>query len=177
VAEVRDGLLLIDQHAAHERILFEEIMQGFDDGGRETQQLLFPLTIRLTQAEYAAAEDLKGFFAAVGFEVEGFGGDTVIVRGVPNLHPYFDAERSFREMITELTQGSELTRSARNQHERVAMSFACKSAIKAGQPLDDREIEELFDRLFATQLPFHDVHGRSTTVRLSRGELERKFGR
>jgi DNA mismatch repair protein MutL len=57
------------------------------------------------------------------------------------------------------------------------MSFACKSAIKAGQPLDDREIEELFDRLFATQLPFHDVHGRSTTVRLSRGELERKFGR
>jgi DNA mismatch repair protein MutL len=100
-----------------------------------------------------------------------------MVQGVPNPHPYFDAERSFREMIAELTHGSELTRSARNQHERVAMSFACKSAIKAGQPLDDREIQELFDRLFATQLPFHDVHGRPTTVRLSRTELERKFGR
>jgi DNA mismatch repair protein MutL len=80
-------------------------------------------------------------------------------------------------MIAELTQGSELTRAARNQHEKVAMSFACKGAIKAGQALADAEIQELFDALFATELPYHDVHGRPTTVRLSRGELERKFGR
>ncbi len=68
-------------------------------------------------------------------------------------------------------------RSARNQFERVAMSFACKAAIKAGQVLDEREIQELFDQLFGTELPYHDVHGRPTTVRLSRAELERKFGR
>jgi len=177
LAEVRDGLLLIDQHAAHERVLFERIMRGFESGGEEGQRLLFPLTIRLTAAEYALVEDLKGILQRAGFEVDGFGRDTVIVHSVPHPHPHFDAEGCFREMIEELTLGSELTRSARNQLERVAMSFACKGAIKAGQPLDDREIQELFDQLFATELPYHDVHGRPTTVRLSRGELERKFGR
>ncbi|MEX2295675.1 MAG: DNA mismatch repair endonuclease MutL [Gemmatimonadota bacterium] len=177
LAEVRDGLLLIDQHAAHERVLFERIMAGFGAGGMEGQRLLFPLTVRLTLAEYAIVEELGGLLRRTGFEVEGFGGDTVIVHAVPHPHPHFDAERCLREMIDELTRGSELTRAARNQHERVAMSFACKGAIKAGQPLSDSEVQELFDALFATELPFHDVHGRPTTVRLSRGEIERKFGR
>ena len=177
LAEVRDGLLLIDQHAAHERILFERIMARFDGGMEESQHLLFPLTVRLAPLEVRMVEDLKGLLLRAGFEVEAFGADTVILRAVPNPHPYFDAEKVFREMIDELTHGSELVRAARNQHERLAMSFACKAAIKAGQPLDPREIQELFDQLFATRLPFHDVHGRPTTVRLSRGELERKFGR
>jgi DNA mismatch repair protein MutL len=177
LAEVRDGLLLIDQHAAHERILFERLMTRFDGSVEESQHLLFPLTVRLTAAEVRMVEDLKGLLHRAGFEVEAFGEGTVILQAVPNPHPYFDAEKVFREMIDELTHGSELVRSARNQHERLAMSFACKAAIKAGQALDPREIQELFDQLFATRLPFHDVHGRPTTVRLSRGELERKFGR
>jgi DNA mismatch repair protein MutL len=80
-------------------------------------------------------------------------------------------------MVQELTQGSELVRSARNQHERIAMTFACKGAIKAGQKLSEAEMQELFDQLFATELPHHDVHGRPTVVRLSAAELERKFGR
>jgi len=177
LAEVRDGILLIDQHAAHERILFEEIMAGFDGRPPAGQRLLFPLTVRLTPAEVRMVEDLKGLLHRAGFEVEPFGESSVILHAVPNPHPHFNPERVFLEMMEELTHGSELVRSARNQHERLAMSFACKAAIKAGQPLDAREIQELFDRLFATRLPFHDVHGRPTTVRLSRGELERKFGR
>jgi DNA mismatch repair protein MutL len=177
LAEVRDGVLLIDQHAAHERILFEAIMDRFDEGGTPGQRLLFPLTFRLTPPEVQMVEDLKGLLLRAGYEAEPFGRDTVIVHAVPNPHPHFDAEGCFREMIDELTHGSELLRSARNQHERLAMSFACKAAIKAGQPLDSREIQELFDQLFATRLPYHDVHGRPTTVRLSRTELERKFGR
>jgi DNA mismatch repair protein MutL len=68
-------------------------------------------------------------------------------------------------------------RSAKNQHERIAMTFACKGAIKAGQELSGAEMQELFDELFATDLPHHDVHGRPTIVRLSKGELARKFGR
>ncbi|TVP77563.1 MAG: DNA mismatch repair endonuclease MutL [Gemmatimonadales bacterium] len=177
LAEVRSGLLLIDQHAAHERILFERIMERFDAGGEGGQRLLFPLTLRLTVPEVEMVQSLAGLLHRAGFEAEPFGGDTVILHSVPNPHPYFDAERAFREMIDELTHGSDLVRSARNQHERLAMSFACKAAIKAGQALDDQEIQELFDQLFATRLPWHDVHGRPTTVRLSLGELERKFGR
>jgi len=177
VAEVRDGILLIDQHAAHERILFETLMRRFDEGGEPSQRLLFPLTLRLAPAELAVVDEMGGLLRQTGFEVEAFGGDTIIVHAVPAPHPHFDAERALREILAELAQGSELTRAARNQYERLAMTFACKAAIKAGQPLSAGEIEELFDRLFGTELPYHDVHGRPTTLRLSRGELERKFGR
>jgi DNA mismatch repair protein MutL len=176
-AETRDGLIIVDQHSAHERILYERLMRAYGAGGQESQRLLFPLTLRLTSAECAQVAELAGLLDRAGFEVEGFGSDTVIVHAVPNPHPYFDAERAFREMIHELTEGSELVRSARNQHERIAKTFACKSAIKAGQRLSDTEMEELFDQLFATELPHHDVHGRPTIIRLSRSELERRFGR
>lgn len=177
LVETRDGILIVDQHAAHERILFQRFMDAFDAGGQESQRLLFPLTLRLTPPEVAIVEDLKGLLRKAGFEVEGFGGDTVIVHAVPNPHRYFDAERAFREMVHELTHGSDLLRSARNQHERIAMTFACKSAIKAGQKLSPIEMQELFDQLFATELPHHDVHGRPTIVRLTNAELDRKFGR
>jgi DNA mismatch repair protein MutL len=177
LAETRAGLLIVDQHSAHERILFQRLMDGFEMGGQESQRLLFPLTLRLTAPEVSLVEDLGELLARSGFEVEGFGGDTVIVHAVPNPHRYFDAERAFREMVYELTHGSDLVRSARNQHERIAMTFACKGAIKAGQKLSDAEMQELFDQLFATELPHHDVHGRPTVVRLSATELERKFGR
>lgn len=177
LAETREGLLLIDQHSAHERVLFQRLMEAFQAQGQESQSLLFPITLRLNPAELKEVGELKGMLSRVGFDVEAFGGDTIIVRSVPNPHPYFDAERCFREMVAELTEGSELVRSARNQHERIAKTFACKGAIKAGQRLSGEEMGDLFDALFATELPFHDVHGRPTIVRLSRGELERRFGR
>jgi DNA mismatch repair protein MutL len=177
LAETRSGLLIIDQHSAHERVLFQEMMQGFGNGGVTSQRLLFPLTLRLTPAEFSVVTDLKALFEQTGFEVEPFGGRTVIVHAAPVPHPYFDAERCLREMIAELTTGSELTRAAGNQHERIAMTFACKAAVKAGQRLSAREMGELFDRLFATELPHHDVHGRPTIVRLSLDELQRRFGR
>lgn len=177
LAETRSGLIIIDQHSAHERVLFQELMERFSTGGGASQRLLFPLTLRLTPAEYSVVEASQSLFEKTGFEIEPFGGRTVIVHAAPQPHPWFDAERCLREMIAELAAGSELTRAARNQHERIAMTFACKAAIKAGQPLSTREMEQLFDRLFATDLPYHDVHGRPTIVRLSLQELERRFGR
>ncbi len=178
LAEAREGVLIIDQHSAHERVLFERLMVAYEEGGAEAQRLLFPLTLRFTAQELRLIDDVRGLLARAGFEVEVFGSDTAIVHTVPNPHPWFDAERCFREMVAELTEGtSDLMRSARNQHERIAMTFACKGAIKAGQALSQSEMQELFDALFATELPWHDVHGRPTVVRLSNVELERKFGR
>ncbi|HEX6132580.1 MAG TPA: DNA mismatch repair endonuclease MutL [Longimicrobiales bacterium] len=177
LAETRTGLLIIDQHSAHERILFQELMEAYDRGGAQSQRLLFPITLRLTPAEYALVLDARELFERTGFEIEPFGGRTIIMHSAPAPHPYFNAERCVREMIAELAAGSELTRSARTQYERMAMTFACKGAIKAGQRLAHVEMEELFERLFTTELPYHDVHGRPTVIRLSLEELERRFGR
>jgi DNA mismatch repair protein MutL len=178
LAETRTGLVMVDQHSAHERVLYEEIVRGFDAGvGAESQRLLFPLTLRLSPAEYALVEQIRGVLERAGFEVEPFGGRSIIVHAVPNPHPYFDAERCLREMVAELTDGSPLVDSARTQHQRIALSMACKGAIKAGQKLSQREMAELFDRLFATELPYHDIHGRPTVIQLSLTELHRRFGR
>jgi DNA mismatch repair protein MutL len=177
LAETRTGLLIIDQHSAHERILFQELMEAFDRGGAASQRLLFPITLRLSPAEHALVLDARELFERTGFEVEPFGGRTVIMHSAPAPHPWFNAERCVREMIAELAAGSELTRSARTQYERMAMTFACKGAIKAGQRMSTLEMEQLFERLFATDLPYHDVHGRPTVIRLSLDELERRFGR
>jgi DNA mismatch repair protein MutL len=177
LAETRSGLLIIDQHSAHERILFERLMRAFANGGQSSQRLLFPLTLRLSPSEFDVVESLQSLFEGVGFEIEPFGGRTVIVHAAPNPHPWFDPERCLRDMIGELAAGSELTRAAHNQHERIAMMFACKGAIKAGQRLSAREMDELFEGLFGTELPHHDVHGRPTIVRMSLEELQRRFGR
>jgi DNA mismatch repair protein MutL len=177
LAETRSGMLIIDQHSAHERVLFQEMMGAFDNGGRTSQRLLFPVVLRLSPAEYDVVQSSRSLFEQAGFEIEPFGGRTVIVHASPNPHPWFDPERCLREMIGELAEGSELTRAAHSQHERIAMTFACKAAIKAGQTLSVSEMEELFERLFATDLPYHDVHGRPTIVRLSMDELQRRFGR
>ena len=177
LAETRDGVIIVDQHAAHERVLYERIIRGFESGDGEGQRLLFPFTIRLTKPELDVIESMLGPLARLGFDVSFFGHDAILIQAVPSPHPYFDAERCVREMMHELTHGSDLMRSARNQNERVAMSFACKGAIKAGQSLAPEEMQELFDQLFATELPYHDIHGRPTIVRLGLGELQRKFGR
>ncbi|HEX8213614.1 MAG TPA: DNA mismatch repair endonuclease MutL [Longimicrobium sp.] len=177
IAETRTGLVLVDQHSAHERVLYEEIVGGFGTRQLSSQRLLFPLTLRLSPAEYALVEQITGLLEGAGFQVEPFGGRSVIVHSVPTPHPYFDAERCLREMVAELTEGSPLVDSARTQHQRIALSMACKGAIKAGQKLSQREMSELFDRLFATELPYHDIHGRPTVVQLSLTELHRRFGR
>jgi DNA mismatch repair protein MutL len=178
LAETRGGLLLVDQHSAHERVLYEEIVRAFDRGAAaDAQRLLFPLTLTLSPGEYAMVDGIRGVLERTGYEVEPFGGRSVIVHAVPNPHPYFDAERCLREVIAELTEGSPLVDAARTQHQRIALSMACKGAIKAGQRLTQQEMAELFDRLFATELPYHDVHGRPTVMQLSLAELHRRFGR
>lgn len=170
-----DGVVLIDQHSAHERVLYEQFMGALDAGDAPSQHLLFPLTIHLGPAEADAFEQHQELFARLGYEVEGFGGHTLLVRSVPVPHPRFDAERCLRESLDALT-GARFAGSA-PRHERLAATVACKAAVKAGDQLSQPEMRALYLALSRTQLAAHDVHGRSTIVQLSWDELERRFGR
>jgi DNA mismatch repair protein MutL len=170
-----DGVVLIDQHSAHERVLYEQFMGMLERGESPSQRLLFPLTLHLTPTEGDAFEVNRGMLATLGFEVEGVGGHTLLVHAVPMPHPRFDAERCLRETLASLSGDREPSAHAR--HERLAATVACKAAIKAGDELSQGEMRALFLALGDTRLPAHDVHGRSTIVQLSWPELERRFGR
>jgi DNA mismatch repair protein MutL len=170
-----DGVVLIDQHSAHERVLYERFMHLLESGATPSQRLLFPLTLHLGPAEGEAFDEHRELFARLGFEIEGFGGHTLVVHAVPTPHPRFDAERCLRDTLDALT-GDRLAGAA-TRHERLAATLACKAAIKAGEPLSPEEMRALYVALARTTLPAHDVHGRSTIVQLSWDEVERRFGR
>ena len=173
--EGEGGVVLIDQHSAHERVLYERFMGVLERGEAPSQRLLFPLTLHLAPAEAEAFETNRDVLVRLGFEVEGFGGHTLLVNAVPMPHPRFDAERCLRETLAALAGDREPSSHAR--HERLAATVACKAAIKAGDELSPGEMRALFIALGDTTLPAHDVHGRSTIVQLSWSELERRFGR
>lgn len=173
--EHEDGLVLIDQHSAHERVLYEQFMHTLESGTAPAQRLLLPLTLHLGPAEGEAFDANREYLERLGFEVEGFGGHTLIVNTVPMPHPRFDAERCLRETLDALT--GDRVAGAAAKHERLAATVACKAAIKAGEELSAGEMRALFAALRDTTLPAHDVHGRSTIVHLTWDEVERRFGR
>jgi DNA mismatch repair protein MutL len=170
-----EGVVIVDQHSAHERVLYEAVVSQLRGHGAPAQRLLLPITFELTDEELDALETHGDELRGVGFEAEAFGGRTVVVHSVPSPHPRFDAAACFREMIADLARGR--FGGWANRLERFAATYACRAAVKAGQPLEQREMRELLLRLFATDLPPHDVHGRATIVQLPREELERRFGR
>jgi DNA mismatch repair protein MutL len=170
-----EGVVLIDQHSAHERVLYEQFMRALERGAVPSQRLLFPATLHLGPAEAEAFESNREAFALLGFEIELFGGHSLLVSAVPVPHPRFDAMRCLRESLDALT--GDRVPSAAARHERLAATVACKAAIKAGDALSPAEMRALVVALGETTLPAHDVHGRSTIVQLSWDELERRFGR
>jgi len=175
VYEVPDAWIIVDQHSAHERVLFEATMASLTGVPAAAQRLLLPATLELTDEEHDVVETHRDTLAKVGFEVGAFGGRTVVLQTAPNPHPRFDAINCFREMVADLARGR--FGGWANPLERFAATYACRAAIKAGERLDHREMRELIIRLMACTLPPHDVHGRSTMVQLPREELERRFGR
>lgn len=173
--EHEDGVILIDQHSAHERVLYERFMRQLAGGGAGSQRLLLPETLHLSPVEAEALEAHREALARLGFELDAFGGHSVIVHAVPVPHPRFDALRCLRETLATLSGDRVAT--AHAGHERLVATMACKAAVKAGDPLSADEMAALFRALVDTALPAHDVHGRSGIVRLSWDELDRRFGR
>lgn len=175
VYESEDSLVFVDQHSAHERVLYEEVMPHLTGDDAASQRLLLPITIELTDEELEAVENHRELLERAGFAVEAFGGRTVILQAVPAPHPRFDAELCFRELVADLARGRFGGWSS--ALERFAATYACRAAVKAGEQLTTDEMRTLLARLFGTTLPPHDVHGRATIVQLPREELERRFGR
>jgi DNA mismatch repair protein MutL len=177
VAEGPEGLFLIDQHAAHERILYEQYMlqRANNQTGVARQHLLQPLTLhvgaRLTGQVAAHLNALKH----VGFEVEAFGGDTFLVRAVPAVLAGEDPLRTLEEIVTTLSERRNLVG---EEIEAALVKMVCKrAAIKAGQLLSDLEMQELVRQLELCQSPRTCPHGRPTMIQLSATELEKAFGR
>ncbi len=175
VLETPEGVAFVDQHSAHERILYEEALTQLRGEGAAAQHLLLPLTIDLDAREFEAVEASRDLLRAIGYEIDEFGGRSIVVHAVPNPHPRFDAKRCFEELAADMARGR--FGGWANHLERFAATYACRAAIKAGHVLEAGERRHLLNRLFACELPPHDVHGRPTIVQLPRDELEKRFGR
>jgi DNA mismatch repair protein MutL len=174
LAPIRGGLVVIDQHAAHERILYEEAKERLFSGGGPTQHLLFPRMIDLTRDELDALLLHEAQLKKLGYEVALFGERQIAVRGVPASVP---EEAALDALKRVLVGADDADASGEGPEERLAKTFACHAAVRSGQPLKPAERRALVDRLFATGLPHGDPHGRATYVRLSMEELDRRFGR
>ena len=173
IAHDEKGLLFMDQHAAHERILFEQYMNK----SREflgTQALLIPETVNLSYAEYKVIADRVSVFADLGFELEAFGGQTIIVRGVPiNL-----INMDYRQLLIDLAEqyiSFETFKDPAEIKESFITTMACRTAIKAGDSLNLLEMESLVKDLFRCENPYTCPHGRPTVFRMNHEELAKKF--
>ncbi len=176
LAQTSTGVVFIDQHSAHERILYEEVVDDIRERPRPGQRLLFPTVLHLTPEQFATWESYRGLIGRLGFEIEPFGGDSIAIAAVPAFRHVFDPETALADLLDDLSDPGAGSADM-NQHERVARLFACKAAIKAGQPLTQTEMGEVIDRLFATELPYDDVHGRPAVVQIALEDLNRQFGR
>ena len=169
------GVAIVDQHSAHERVLYEDVMRQLSGDGAPAQRLLLPLTLDFAPAELDAIDAHRELLARIGYEIEPFSGRSIVVHTAPNPHPRFEAARCLQELVADLAGGR--FGGWQNRLERFAATFACRAAIKAGQALDADEMRQLIVRLLTATLPAHDVHGRPSMVQLPKEELERRFGR
>jgi DNA mismatch repair protein MutL len=174
IALTEDTLVVMDQHTAHERILFEAVAHGMYADLTAMQALLFPVTVELDPESIAAFEEQADLFGRIGFGARLFGPGTVILEGAPAVLGGRSPERYFREILNTLV--SELV-GGRDRLSAMAASFACRAAVKSGDVLSEPEMASLFERLCRAHEPLTCPHGRPTLVRIARTELDRKFGR
>jgi DNA mismatch repair protein MutL len=171
-ASIREGLLIIDQHVAHERILYEEVLRR--TGRPPSQQLLFHHILDLSPLEHALYKEYSAHLEELGFSVKEFSGRTIVVEAVPASLRTIEEGEIVREILSELhSQG----RGAEDRLHAVAKAYACRGAIKAGEELTQEEMNRLVDELFACETPHLCPHGRPVFVRIALGELHRRFGR
>jgi DNA mismatch repair protein MutL len=174
--ELEDDVYILDQHAAHERVLYERTKFNFyKDGGKEVQMLLLPDVITLSKRDMNIVRDHIDLFEQTGFTLEEFGENTIKITGVPVM--CFDMDT--KDLFLDILDGMELTNRTNKQdvEEKFIATVACKAAIKANMSLETNEIESLLNDLLVLENPFTCPHGRPTAIRITKNEIEKKFGR
>ncbi len=174
LTQIRGGLVIIDQHNAHERVIYDRARAAMAGETPGVQRLLFPHTLELGPAAMAAWQEHASFFRELGFLIESFGERTLSVTGIPDTLRRWDGGQVILDILDEVIAESGGTAARR---DRALISFSCKSAIKAGEPLREEEMAELVDRLFGTENPYTCPHGRPIVIRISMDELEKRFHR
>lgn len=170
------GLLLVDQHAAHERVVYERLKRGITEGPLQVQTFLIPKSMEVSVSDAAALEQHKEAMALIGFEVEHFGGATFLLRSVPAILLNADLEALLHETLDHFNEkGAETARET--IPEKVLCTMACHGAVRGGKPLTMREMTSLLDELQKTELPTNCPHGRPVSRMISWPELERMFKR
>jgi len=176
IIEINDEMYIIDQHAAHERIMYEKIKENYySQGEKESQLLLLPDVITLTHKEMDIARDNMQIFRNAGFELEEFGENTIKLNGVPTVCYDLDTKELFLETLDEINT---VARTAKQEiEERFIETVACKAAVKARMSLDKQEVESLMDELLKLPNPFTCPHGRPTAIKMDLKDIEKKFAR
>ncbi|MGN0402742.1 MAG: DNA mismatch repair endonuclease MutL [Acetatifactor sp.] len=175
LVEFQDKLLMIDQHAAHEKVNYERLMKQYREKRVLSQSLMPPIVISLSAQEEAVLAENREVFEGLGFEVESFGGNEYTLRSVP-LDLYGCGEREmFLEVLDQLAEGGNYG-SIRVIEEKIA-SMSCKAAVKGNNLLKQAEAETLIDELLTLENPYNCPHGRPTIVEMSKADMERKFKR
>jgi DNA mismatch repair protein MutL len=177
VAQDEEGLVLVDQHAAHERILFERYLREADAHEVETQQLLFPVTIELPPHERVLIEEEAGEFERLGFRLEPFGGDAVRIDAVPAVAASLEPTALVRELLGEAARSRSAAGDVGALRHRLVTTAACRAAIKVHHTLTTAAMQRLLDDLWATGNPTTCPHGRPVVFRLTLEEIERAFRR
>ena len=175
IIQMKDKMYFVDQHAAHERYLFEQIKEAYYAKDRQTQMLLIPLLIGLSTKEMNIVRENVSMFEDAGFILEEFGENTYKISGVPNVGYNIDHKSMFKDIITELST-TEKTERQEKEHRFLA-TLACKAAVKGGMKLDVEEQKRLVDNMISLDNPFTCPHGRPTAIPMTRYEIERKFMR
>ncbi len=169
-----EAIFIIDQHAAHERILYEKALGAFDREQLVSQKLLFPVNIELDPGVFHATEMAMDQLNQIGFEVKPFGARSVAVYAAPALARGANPEKLLRKILDDL---SGIDAGGDKVHKKLAQSFACRAAIMSGDRLTEEEMAALVADLFRCENPYVCPHGRPTMVRLNKSELEKRFGR
>lgn len=175
LSQIKSGLMIIDAHVAHERILYEQALQSFDANIPFSQHLLFPQEVQLDPADFQLVKDLEPYLTNLGFAIKFKSKNVIEVVGIPSELKSEHEVDTLLEILREFRKNQQEKRL--DVKDNLAKSYSCKAAIKAGDKLDEKEMRILVDKLFATSMPYVCPHGRPIIIKIPIEEFDKRFGR